>query len=83
MLAHHLYQAGAAADGSDGKRLMLAARRALAAGAFEEALETFDNLIALELAEEDPLLAAACEHRGHALFGLRGTTNRPRRTIGR
>ncbi len=59
MLAHHLYQAGAAADAERTARaLALAGRRALAAGAFEEALETFDNLLGLELPEDDPLLAA-------------------------
>jgi len=71
VLAHHLYQAGAAADAQrTAKALKLAGTRALAAAAFEEGLETFDNLIALELTEDDPLLAAACEHRGHALFAL-------------
>jgi tetratricopeptide (TPR) repeat protein/predicted Ser/Thr protein kinase len=72
VLAHHLYQAGAAADtGRTTKFLLLAGRRALAAGAFEETLETFDHLIGLELAEDDALLGEAWEHRGHALTGLR------------
>ena len=53
VLAHHLYQAGAAADAQRTARLLaLAGRRALAAGAFEEALETCDHLIGLELADE-------------------------------
>ena len=71
VLAHHLYQAGAAADtGRTAKFLLLAGRRALAAGAFEETLETFDHLLGLELPEDDPLLGEACEHRGEALAGL-------------
>jgi tetratricopeptide (TPR) repeat protein/predicted Ser/Thr protein kinase len=71
MLAHHLYQAGAAADAARTARaLALAGRRALAAGAFEETLDAFDSLIGLELPEHDPLLAEAYEHRGDALTGL-------------
>ena len=54
-LAHHLYQAGAAADSErTGKFLALAGRRALAAGAFEDALDTSDHLMGLELADDDP-----------------------------
>ena len=49
---------------------MLAGRRALAAGAFEETLATFDHMLSLELPEDDPLLGEACEHRGEALAGL-------------
>ena len=72
VLAHHLYQAGAAAEtGRTAKFLLLAGRRALASGAFEETLDTFDNLIGLELAEDDPLLGEAWEHRGDALTGLK------------
>jgi tetratricopeptide (TPR) repeat protein/predicted Ser/Thr protein kinase len=71
VLAHHLYQAGAAADAQrTGRVLALAGRRALAAGAFEETLETCDHLIGLELADEDPLLAEAFEQRGAALAAL-------------
>src|SRR5262249_29658152 len=71
LLAHHLYQAGAAADAQrTAKFLMLAGRRALAAGAFEETFEIFDQLIGLELSEDDPLLAEAFEHRGAALTGM-------------
>ena len=71
MLAHHLYQAGAAADAQRaGKALALAGNRALASAAFEEALETFDNLLGLELAEHDPLAAEAWERRGKSLMAL-------------
>jgi len=71
VLAHHLYQAGAAADADRTARaLMLAGRRALAAGAFEEALETFDNLLGLELSDDHPLLADVWEQRGGALSAL-------------
>ena len=71
VLAHHLYQAGAAADSHRaGRFLALAGRRAIDAGAFEEALETFDHLIGLELPEDDPLVAEAFERRGNALVGL-------------
>ena len=71
VLAHHLYQAGAAAEAQrTGRVLALAGRRALAAGAFEETLETCEHLIGLELADQDPLLAEAFEHRGAALLGL-------------
>ena len=71
VLAHHLYQAGAVADsGRTAQCLLRAGRRALAAGAFEETLEVFDNLLSLELPECDPLLGEASEHRGEALAGL-------------
>jgi tetratricopeptide (TPR) repeat protein len=71
VLAHHLYQAGAAADSQrTAKALALAGKRALAAAAFEEALETFDNVLGLELAEHDPLTALASESRGKALTAL-------------
>jgi predicted ATPase/predicted Ser/Thr protein kinase len=71
VLAHHLYQAGAAADAQrTAKFLAMAGRRAMDAGAFEEALETFDHLIGLELGEDDPFLAEAFERRGNALVGL-------------
>jgi len=71
MLAHHLYQAGVAADVTrTAKFLILAARRAIAAGAFEEVLEATEHLIGLDLATDDPQLAEAFEHRGAALTGL-------------
>jgi len=71
VLAHHLYRAGAAAEtGRTATFLLLAGRRALAASAFEETLETFDQLLGLELPKHDPLLGEASEHRGDALTGL-------------
>ena len=71
VLAHHLYQAGAAADtGRTARFLLLAGRRALGAGAFEETLEITDNLLGLELAHDDPPLGRALEQRGEALSGL-------------
>jgi tRNA A-37 threonylcarbamoyl transferase component Bud32 len=64
-LAHHLYQAGAAADSQRaGKFIALAGRRALVAGAFEDALESSEHLMGLELADDDPRLADAFEQRG-------------------
>ena len=72
VLAHHLYQAGAAADTDrTAKFLLLAGKRALAAGAFEDTLETFDHVLGLELFDDHPLLAEAYEHRGEALVGLK------------
>ena len=54
-LAHHLYQAGAAADSQRAaKFLALAGRRALAAGAFEDALNTSEHLMGLELDRRRP-----------------------------
>jgi tRNA A-37 threonylcarbamoyl transferase component Bud32/tetratricopeptide (TPR) repeat protein len=71
VLAHHLYQAGAAADTQrTGKVLASAGRRAIAAGAFEEGLELFDHLLGLELPADDGLLADAWAGRGGALLGL-------------
>ena len=71
-LAHHLYQAGAAADSQRAaKFLALAGRRALAAGAFEDTLEAAEHLMGLELADDDPLLADAFEQRGAALPAMR------------
>src|SRR5262249_48276157 len=71
LLAHHLYQARAAADVErTAGALALAGRRALAAGAFEEVLDAFDHVIGLELSDEHPLTAEAYEHRGNALCAL-------------
>ena len=55
-LAHHLYQAGAAAESQRAaKFLTLAGQRALAAGAFEDALDTSEHLMGLELNDDDAL----------------------------
>jgi predicted ATPase len=64
-LAHHLYQAGAAAESQrTAKFLGLAGRRALAAGAFEDALETSEHLMGLEAtASGCPLLGFAWPRR--------------------
>ena len=71
VLAHHLYQAGAAADGERTARfLLMAGRRTLAAGGFEETLDVTENLVGLELADDDPLLGQGLEQRGEALAGL-------------
>src|SRR5262249_11854212 len=71
VLAHHLYQAGAAADSQRTARfLAMAGRRAITAGAVGEALETFDHLISLELPDDNPLLAEAWEGRGKSLVAL-------------
>jgi tetratricopeptide (TPR) repeat protein len=72
VLAHHLYQAGAAVDAQrTAKALTLAGTRALEAGAFEEALTTFDNLLSLELDDSDPVVALSLDKRGYARLGLR------------
>ena len=71
VLAHHLYQAGAAADSErTAKFLLMAAQRALAAGGFEETLEITDNVFGLELAKDDRLLGESLEARAVALGGL-------------
>jgi tetratricopeptide (TPR) repeat protein len=71
MLAHHLYQAGAAADlKRTAASIAAALRDAINGAAFEEALELCDNLAALELSENDAHVAEALEHRGTALAGL-------------
>lgn len=67
-LAHHLYQAGSAADPQKMVRYMrIAGERALEAGAGEEALRQFEN--ALDLLEDDQLAerAALLSHKGRAL----------------
>jgi tetratricopeptide (TPR) repeat protein len=72
-LAHHLYQAGAAAAPQKTVHyLTLAGERAMAAAAFEEALRQYDSALSLHLAED---------RRGHAdLFHKRGLA---RRSLGR
>jgi len=71
MLAHHLYQAGAAADlDRTAGTLMKAARQGQRSGAFEDVLEITDNLFSLDLVADHPQLAVARESRGLALWSL-------------
>jgi tetratricopeptide (TPR) repeat protein len=71
MLAHHLYQAGAAADVQrTAAALGAALHGAAAAGAFEDVLELSDSLLALELVDNDAHVADAFEQRGTALAGV-------------
>jgi tetratricopeptide (TPR) repeat protein len=66
VLAHHLYQAGAAADPDKTlKYLMMAAQLASAGAAHEEALAHYDN--ALSLIEDDRDARAAELHAGRAV----------------
>ena len=71
MLAHHLYQAGAAADQD---RVVAAIARAMQrardAGAFEEALELAEQLLALEVDLQDETKAQVDEVRVDALYAL-------------
>jgi tetratricopeptide (TPR) repeat protein len=70
-LAHHLYQAGAAADLTrTASALGKAAHSSLASGGFEEALDASENLLSLDLAPDDLLRADALECKGHALIAL-------------
>jgi len=71
VLAHHLYQAGGVADTTRTARvLVLAGKRALASGAFEETVQVSDHVFSLELGEHDPLLGEANQQHGEALAGL-------------
>ncbi len=71
VLAHHLYQAGGVADTTRTARvLVLAGKRALASGAFEETVQVSDHVFSLELAEHDLLLGEASQQHGEALVGL-------------
>lgn len=71
VLAHHLFQAGAAADPRRTARyLARAGQRALQAGAFEDAAEAAERALGLDLGEETALLADLYEIRGRAQLGL-------------
>jgi tetratricopeptide (TPR) repeat protein len=71
VLAHHYFQAGAAADPvRTAKFLILAGRQALGAGGFEDAVEAADRAIGLELGAQSSELADAHEIRGTAQLGL-------------
>jgi tetratricopeptide (TPR) repeat protein len=70
-LAHHLYQAGAAADPDKTVRfLSLAGDRALAAAAFEDALRLFDEAVPLLAPDVSPGRADLLYKRGRALRSL-------------
>ena len=70
-LAHHLYQAGAAADADKTtKYLMLAATQARAAAGFEEALAHLDNALALWDGERNTTVASVLVERGGVLLSL-------------
>jgi predicted Ser/Thr protein kinase len=72
MLAHHLYQAGAAVDAERTIGVLLTAmERSQAAGAFEETLVQVEQLLSLELAAGSAELATVEETRAQALMGLR------------
>ena len=70
-LAHHLYQAGAAADADKTtKYLMLAATQARAAAGFEEALAHLDDALALWDGERNTAVASVLVERGGVLLSL-------------
>jgi tetratricopeptide (TPR) repeat protein len=70
-LAHHLYQAGAAADPDNTTRwLVAAASEATAAAAHEDALRHLDNALSLWEGERSPRVADLAERRGRALRSL-------------
>lgn len=71
MLAHHLYQAGAAVDPERAIRHLLAAlARAQGSGAFEEALELSSQLLSFDLPDLSEARAQVEEARGVALLAL-------------
>ncbi len=70
-LAHHLYQAGAAADEDKTIRFLgLAAERSLEAGAFEDAEEKLNLALSLLPTDETEQRAQFLLHRGMALRSL-------------
>jgi tetratricopeptide (TPR) repeat protein len=71
MLAHHLYQAGAAADSDRAVRVLLRAmQRAYDAGAFEEALELAERIESYELSPGSAELGTLMRTKGGALASL-------------
>ena len=67
-LAHHLYQAGAAADAEKTTRyLMLAAAQARAAAGFEEALAHLDNALSLWEGERNAVGGGGARRTGRRL----------------
>jgi class 3 adenylate cyclase len=70
-IAHHLYQAGTAADALRAATFLLqAAKNALHVGAFEEVLRQVDSALALMPADKMHERAEALGLRGQALWGL-------------
>jgi class 3 adenylate cyclase/tetratricopeptide (TPR) repeat protein len=70
-LAHHLHQAGAAADPEKTVRyLTLAGQQAVAAAAFEDALRHYESAVSLQLADDRWGRADLLHERGLALRGL-------------
>jgi class 3 adenylate cyclase/tetratricopeptide (TPR) repeat protein len=70
-LAHHLYQAGTAAEPEKTVRyLALAGDQALAAAAFEDALRHYENALSLQPAEDRRARADLLYKRGLALRSL-------------
>jgi class 3 adenylate cyclase/tetratricopeptide (TPR) repeat protein len=70
-IAHHLYQAGALADGSRTARyLLLAGERARAASAFDEAIKLFETAETVLPSGDSATLGTICYSRGMALRGL-------------
>jgi tetratricopeptide (TPR) repeat protein/predicted Ser/Thr protein kinase len=71
VLAHHLYQAGAAADaGRTIDVLVKAMQRAYASGAFEDVVELADRLGQYELPPGSVVLATVEQARADAFFAL-------------
>ncbi len=70
-LAHHLYQAGAAADAQKTAHyLVLAGERALGAAAFEDALRHYEDALSLQPADDRRGRADLLYRRGLALRSL-------------
>src|SRR3972149_5690194 len=70
-LAHHLYQAGAAADpGKTVQYLTLAGEQAMAAAAFEDALRYCEDALSLLPTDDRKGPAALLFKRGHTLRSL-------------
>jgi tetratricopeptide (TPR) repeat protein/predicted Ser/Thr protein kinase len=71
VLAHHLYQAGAAADADRAVRVLSSAmQKAYAAGAFEEALELAERLSSYDLAAGSFELATVEQTKADVLSSL-------------
>lgn len=70
-IAHHLYEAGAMADGArTGRYLLLAGERARAASAFDEAIQMFEAAETVLPSGDSTTLASIYYSQGMALRGL-------------